>query len=164
MTALEKLKQRGLQFRLNPDGELQVRTRGALTPEVRDEVARCKAEIIATIQTEAANDSAKGGFVHWTNLTPDQRAGIIPTIKGGQPVRIFSEVLGEIVWWARDEQTAEVLKQDPRYQGECVYTLGELRKLAGKSSEFLRDIHRLKKEFGATLARTEPKPVLEVRQ
>jgi hypothetical protein len=34
---------------------------------------------------------------------------------------------------------------------EVCYTLAELRKLTGQSPELLRDIHRLKRGFGATL-------------
>jgi hypothetical protein len=55
------------------------------------------------------------------------------------------------VYWARDEQTAERLKRAPDYQGEVIYTLAELQELAGQSPELLRDIHRLKRGFGATL-------------
>src|SRR5215210_8121163 len=49
-------------------------------------------------------DEVKTEFIYWQKLTPEQRSGIIPTIKAGDPVRIYSEVLGEIVWWVRDEQ------------------------------------------------------------
>ncbi len=76
----------------------------------------------------------------------------------GSPVRIFSEVLGEVIFWVRDQRAADELKR----QGitETAYTFVELVQIQGKSPEFLRDIHRFKKEFGATLAKTEPKPML----
>jgi hypothetical protein len=66
-------------------------------------------------------------------------------------VRIFSEVLGEFVYWVHDEQTAERLKRAPDYQGEVCYTLAELRELSGQGPELLRGIHPFKKTFGATL-------------
>jgi hypothetical protein len=108
----------------------------------------------------SAATPASGEFIHWVNLTLEQRRGIFPAIEAGNPVHIFSETLDEVVWWTRDEQTAEALKQDPRYQGEVIYTLAELRELAGQGPEFLRDIHRLKRTFNATLQKTVPKPAL----
>jgi hypothetical protein len=66
-------------------------------------------------------------------------------------VRIFSEVLGEFVYWVHDEQTAERLKREPGYQDQVIYTLAELKELTGQSPELLRDIHQFKKTFGATL-------------
>ena len=101
---------------------------------------------------------AEGDCVHWQSLSPEQWAGILPDISSGQPVRIFSEVLGEVIFWVRDQRAADELKR----QGitETAYTFVELVQIQGKSPEFLRDIHRFKKEFGATLAKTEPKPML----
>ena len=82
------------------------------------------------------------------------------TLEAGGPVRIRSGTLGEVVWWVRDERAIDALRKDLRYQGECVYPLAELRELAGQGSEFLRDIHRLKRTFNATLQKTAPKPAL----
>jgi hypothetical protein len=108
------------------------------------------------LMTEVANDSTNSDFVHWSKLTSEERQAIIPTIKAGRPVRIFSEVLGEFVYWVHDEQTAERLKREPDYQGEVVYTLAELRELTGKSPELLRDIHQFKRAFGATFEKENP--------
>jgi hypothetical protein len=66
-------------------------------------------------------------------------------------VRIFSETLGEAVYWVRDAEISARVKRGPDYQGEVCYTLAELRELAGQSPEFLRGIHQFKKTFGATL-------------
>src|SRR5918996_6301819 len=148
---LSESKAAGVELYLD-NGRLRYRAQpGAYTEGLRQKVATCRDEIIAEL-------SSQGGFIHWSKLTPESREAIIPTIKAGQPVRIFSEVLGEVVYWVRDHQAVDELKR----QGitEVCYTLVELRELAGQGPEFLRDIHRLKKEFGATLARTEPKPVL----
>ena len=106
---------------------------------------------IEELMTEVANDSTKSDFVHWSKLTSEERQAIIPTIKAGPPMRIFSEVLGEFVYWVKDEPTAGRLKRAPDYQGDVVYTLAEIRELAGQSPEFLRGIHQVKKAFGATL-------------
>jgi hypothetical protein len=115
-----------------------------------DAIEGHKAESPEGLMPEGANDSTKSYFVHWSKLTSEERQAIIPTIKAGHPVRIFSEVLGESVYWVHGEQTVERLKRAPDYQGEVCYTLAELRELVGQSPELLRDIHRLKRGFGAT--------------
>jgi hypothetical protein len=66
-------------------------------------------------------------------------------------VRVLSATLGECIYWVKDEPTAERLKRAPDYQGEVIYTLAELRELAGQSPELLQDIHQFKRAFGATL-------------
>lgn len=155
-TILERATQAGIQLYLS-NGQLRYRGDHQMAEVLLPEIRAHKAEIIAELSSQADAPAAVN-FVHWSKLTPEQRQAIIPTIKAGRPVRIFSGVLGEMVWWTRDEQTAEVLKQDPRYQGEVIYALAELVQIQGKSLEFLRDIHRFKKEFGARLAKAEPKP------
>ena len=109
--------------------------------------------IVKVLAGEYPNDSTKSNLVHWSKLTSEERQAIIPTIKAGHSVRIFSEVLGEFVYWVKDEPTAGRLKRAPDYQGEVCYTLAEVRELTGQSPELLRDIHRLKRSFGATLGK-----------
>jgi hypothetical protein len=79
------------------------------------------------------------------------RREALAAVKRGDVARIVSATLGESVYWVRDEETAERLKREPDYRGEVIYTLAELRELAGQSPELLRDIHQFKKTFGATL-------------
>ena len=72
-------------------------------------------------------------------------------VKAGEPVQVYSEMLSEFVWWVKDTALAAELKN----QGlaEVIYTIDELRELAGKAPEFLKDIHQLKRQFGATLVK-----------
>jgi hypothetical protein len=79
------------------------------------------------------------------------RREALAAVKRGDVARTMSTTLGESVYWVRDEETAERLKREPDYRGEVIYTLAELRELAGQSPELLRDIHQFKKTFGATL-------------
>jgi hypothetical protein len=81
----------------------------------------------------------------------DHRQEALAAVKHGDPVLVASATLAEAVYWVRDKQTAERFKRAPDYQGEVCYTLAELRELAGQSPELLRDIHRFKRGFGATL-------------
>jgi hypothetical protein len=45
------------------------------------------------------------GPIPWHDATPDERAEIKGALFEGQPVQIYSKVLGEIVWWALDDDT-----------------------------------------------------------
>jgi hypothetical protein len=87
----------------------------------------------------------------------EERQEALAAVKRGDVARIVSTTLGESVYWVRDKETAERIKREPvlallyDYRGEVIYTLAELRELAGKSPEFLRGIHQFKKTFGATL-------------
>jgi hypothetical protein len=87
----------------------------------------------------------------------EERQEALAAVKRGDVARIVSATLGESVYWVRDEETAKWIKREPvlamlyDYQGEVIYTLAELRELSGKSPEFLREIHRVKKFLGATL-------------
>ena len=95
----------------------------------------------------------------YDELSPEQRRAMWATVERGFPARIRSGTLGEVVYWVHDQQAADELKQ----QGitEVRYTLAEVREIQGKSPDFLREIHRIKREFNATLQRTSPKPVLQ---
>ncbi len=87
-------------------------------------------------------------------LTLEEKHDLLGAVEKVGPVRMYSATLGEHVWWVRDERESEDLKR----QGvtEIAYTLAELRELAGKTPELLRDIHKFKVEFGATLGKVTP--------
>jgi antitoxin (DNA-binding transcriptional repressor) of toxin-antitoxin stability system len=86
--------------------------------------------------------------------TRERHKEILARVKEGEPVYVYAHTLAEGVYWVRDEQTANYLKQSPDYQGEVCYTLAELRALSGQSPELLRDIHQFKRAFDATLQKT----------
>lgn len=84
----------------------------------------------------------------------DHRQEALAAVKRGDVALVASATLGESVYWVRDERTAERLKREPGYQGEVIYTLGEIKELAGQSPELLRDIHQFKRTFGANVQKT----------
>jgi hypothetical protein len=120
---------------------------GAYTEDLRQRVAVHRDTVIAALASRPATPA----------LSRLEQREALAAIKRGDVVRIVSDTLGESVYWVRDEETAERIKREPvlallyDYRGEVIYTLAELRELAGKSPEFLRGIHQFKKTFGATL-------------
>jgi hypothetical protein len=52
----------------------------------------------------------RSGPIPWHDATPDERAEIKTALFEGLPVQIYSKVLGEIVWWALDDDVARKLK------------------------------------------------------
>jgi hypothetical protein len=142
------------------NGQLRYRGNRKAVAKVLPMLKAHKAELIAELQGRALKtpDTAapKLGFVHWRTLTPEQQRGLWQIIQHGDSVCIYSEVLQAMVWWVRDNGAADRLKGDPRYQGEVIYTLAEIRELAGQAPKLLKDIHRLKQAFNATLQKVTP--------
>ena len=71
-------------------------------------------------------------------------------------MRVWSGVLGEWLYWVRDEMKREALiKQD--IEPRCIYTLGELTVIASWTGDVeerhkaLRNVHTMKREFSATI-------------
>jgi hypothetical protein len=99
-----------------------------------------KAEVIAALQS------------HRIPFNEDAMA----MVKAGHPVRVWSGVLGEWLWWVRDEAGKKNLVADGVDPG-CIYTLGELAVITGWKGELadrqaaLKDIHVMKKSFDATV-------------
>jgi TubC N-terminal docking domain len=133
-------------------GRLRYRAQpGAYTEALRRKVAAHKAALIALLQVptpttpaatptngQAAAVSAPSGPIPWHDVTPDERAEIKAVLFEGLPVQILSQVLGEIVWWVKDDAVAqrlrggEFVKQGyPPYQGEAIYAWSELLAVMG---------------------------------
>lgn len=91
---------------------------------------------------------------HLRDATPAERQALWRRVIQGEPVAVYSESLGEAVYWVRDEVLAKQLAA----KGERLvcYSVAELKALAGQPAEFLRDIHALKKTFDARLENIEP--------
>ena len=73
------------------------------------------------------------------------------TILRGYPIRIWSVVLGEWIFWVRDSKIAE--KIVIKYPGVPIYTLQELKIMteARWTREYLQKMHLNKSVLGATL-------------
>jgi hypothetical protein len=68
--------------------------------------------------------------------------------------------LGEIVWWALDDDVARKLKGDefvregyPPYQGEAIYVCSELLAVIGVPADALKNLHAFKKAFDARISK-----------
>lgn len=74
-------------------------------------------------------------------------------IRAGYAVRIYSGVLGQEVWWVRDNGLAQKLETKPWYDGAPVFTLGELLVLTRTcaTTEEVREACAIKADFGATI-------------
>jgi hypothetical protein len=75
-------------------------------------------------------------------------------------VQIYSKVLGEVVWWVRDEDVARRLKGGefvregyPPYQGEAIHVCSELLAVIGFPPDTLKSLHAFKKVFDATISK-----------
>ncbi len=147
---VDKLATAGIH--VQPDaGQLKVVSRIPLTDTQRDWLRQQKQSLLAYL-TSGSSDTES---LDW-NRTPEPSAADvlfnqphIDAIKAGQPVQVWSSVLGEWLWWVRDEDGRQALLQ----QG-CelpIYTLGELAVVAGWGTEALREVHAFKREMGATI-------------
>ena len=75
----------------------------------------------------------------------------IQGIKAGMAVPVWSAVLGEWLWFVRDEKAkAKLVAEGCQVP---IYTLGELAVVVDKKlgPDGLKDVHAIKKKFGATI-------------
>jgi hypothetical protein len=84
-------------------------------------------------------------------------------VKSGEPVRVWSGVLGEWLWWVKGEKEKQALAAQGIEAG-IIYTLGELAVLAGWGGPLedrkrdLRGLHAIKREFGGTVEQKPEQP------
>jgi hypothetical protein len=104
--------------------------------------------------------SAPSGPIPWHDATPDDRAEIKTALFEGLPVQIYSKALGEIVWWALDDDVARKLKGGefvregyPPYRGEAIYAWSELLAVIGFPPDALKNLHEFKKAFDARISK-----------
>ncbi len=72
-------------------------------------------------------------------------------IKAGQPVKVWSDVLTELVVWVRgEEERKELLSQGCTLP---IYTLGELTLVVKMDESSMKRIHQIKKTFNGTITR-----------
>jgi hypothetical protein len=110
--------------------------------------------------TAAIDVSAPEGPIPWHDATPDERAEIKAALFEGLPVQIYSKTLGEVIWWALDDDVARKLKEGefvregyPPYQGEAIYVCSELLAVIGVPADALKNLHAFKKAFDARISK-----------
>lgn len=84
------------------------------------------------------------------SLTPNQNQGqqlekIAAALQAGKLIKIHSQILGEVIYWALNQQVATKAKNG------IVYTLEELKTLQGINQEGLKMMHKAKKVFSGTI-------------
>jgi hypothetical protein len=105
----------------------------------------------------AADVSAPQGPIPWHDATPEERASLVAALFEGLPVQIYSKVLGEVVWWVKDEAVAqrlrggEFVKQG--YRGEVIYVWSELLAVMGFPPDAIKNLHEFKKAFDARISK-----------
>lgn len=72
------------------------------------------------------------------------------SFRDGKPVRVWSGVLQEWIWWAPSKEIAERKKQET---SEAVYHKGELINLIGWDKQSLKDMHVIKKSFDGEITK-----------
>lgn len=123
--------------------------KGALTPELREAIKAHRVELIAALKRESSNDP----HPDWNDLPepggPPFDAECLARLNSGDILPVWSEVLGEHVYFVRDDATRQMMID----QGCTVatYTLPEITRLQDTPPDAMRRIHEFKKAFGAVV-------------
>lgn len=140
MQPLLELKKIGYSFWL--EGErIQYEYRGPDRPDpavvkpLLEELKQCKGEALRYLQQR------QGKLIDFATEAKKVKEALQKT----ELAKIYSEPLGESVYFAKDERAAA------RTGSTVVYTIDELRRLAGVNREGLRQIHQAKKLFGGKI-------------
>jgi hypothetical protein len=119
--------------------------------ETTETVARIATVAVAN-PTEAKTDILPGSQSERSPFNQE----VMAMIKAGEPVRVWSSVLGEWLWWVKGAAEKEGLVTKGTEPG-CIYTLGELAVISAWGGDIesrkaaLKDIHVMKKNFDATV-------------
>jgi hypothetical protein len=129
---INEVKKAGGQLNV-VDGKVRVSSNtGPLPDDLMDKLRDSKAELLAAL----------------TPMGPvDQDT--MAAIEAGQPVRVWSGVLGEWLWWVRAEAEREKLIAEGRT--EPIYSLKELGIVKGWEPDDLKLAHAIKKDLGGTI-------------
>jgi len=103
-----------------------------------------KAELLAILATHPLADLPDP-----STATEPFNQEAMDAIKRGQVVPVWSDLLGEWLYWVRDEVKRKALQA----QG-CtapIYTLGELAVVANMPPEDIKKLHGIKKAFGGVI-------------
>src|SRR5690606_24837228 len=144
---LQTIEQRGATLRVVGD-RLAVHPKSALTDELRAAIRRHREELVARLKPEPT----------WRDCTPEEAREELARYKREGWIAIYSEVLGEPIILARDEEAAKVAPA-----GFVTYTEAEVALLLTATPDELRQVHEAKRFFGGRVverrqAEEEEKP------
>ena len=147
-------------IRLRAEGErlLVDAPKGVLTSEFSTVLKTHKADLLAALSKNVDwNDHPD------TPPTDPVTRETIQDIKGGKAVPVWSAVLEEWLWFVRDETAkAKLVAEGCKVP---IYTLGELAIVVDSKlgPEGLKDVHAVKKKFGAAIEWPSKKAEEEAR-
>lgn len=140
---LHRFEQMGYRFKVDSE---KLKVQGSLTDESRELIRQYKTDIIAFLQANSAEKQVKCQAEESTRPVDFQAEAkkIQDVLKKQGLAKIYSETLGEEIWWARDEKEAIKASADA-----VIYTLSELEELFKDNitKVQLRQIHQSKKLF-----------------
>ena len=145
---LQELRNQGVRLE-NRGKRLYYRgPENVITPELLETLRKYKGELLNALRELRDWNHLPSGPP--TASVSDAFTGDhLAAIRAGRPVPVWSSVLGEWLWWVKDETTKERLQVEG-----CtapIYTLGELSLVAGWDADALRDVHAIKKTFGSVI-------------
>lgn len=132
----------GGTLRVDGDQVRLVGSRALLTPELVAALRVHKAELLSLLSRTAPHGGRDQRTVGRMRLADFAAAQLV--------VPIFSEVVGENVYFASDNAELQV-DENGHYRGCVVYRASELRELLGASADAVRTIHEVKKLFGGSI-------------
>ena len=134
---INEVKKAGGQLNV-VDGKVRVSSNtGPLPDDLVDKLRASKAELLVVLIQHGAKPMGP--------VDQDTMA----TIEAGQPVRVWSGVLGEWLWWVCGEAEREKLIAEGCT--EPIYSLEELGIVKGWEPDDLKLVHAIKKDLGGTI-------------
>jgi len=143
---IAELQNRGIQLTVDGD-QLQFRApRGALTPELRGAIGKCKAEIVSLLKATAIQ----------TKRTPPTlqdllEMGIAELGTLDVALEIRTELLNGTIWLVSNEGSKQYVDKPG-----AVYTAREAMLISGLPEDVVLQIHRFKARFDGTIEDVRP--------
>jgi len=129
---LQTIEQRGATLRVVGD-RLAVHPKSALTDELRAAIRRYRDELLVRLKPAPA----------WRDCKPLEAREELARYGREGWIAIYSEVLGEPIILARDEEAAKAAPV-----GFVTYTEAEVALLLTAAPDELRQVHEVKRRFG----------------
>src|SRR5690606_26953676 len=129
---LQTIEQRGATLRVVGD-RLAVHPKSALTDELRAAIRRYRDELLVRLKPAPT----------WRDCTPEEVREELARYKRDGWIAIYSEVLGEPIILARDEEAAKAAPA-----GFVTYTEAEVALLLTATPDELRQVHKAKRLTG----------------
>ncbi len=134
-TLLLQCQKLGVRLAHSPEGKLQVSPPGKLPDDLRAELKRCKAEVLALLRNSSPSqpENSRTIYEELVNATP--KADALLVFPDWQGLLIKSSVLEMSVWVVRNHIDGIALAKDT---GHPALVLDDVLRLKGKTAEEAR--------------------------